>query len=186
MIPLFEGPFWFLRHGETVSNAARIIAGSTDTPLTDLGRRQAEAAAQIVADLPITAIYVSPLSRARETAAPIARKLDLPLVTIAGLAERRWGDWEGQPHGGLDRAATPPGAGESPDGFSRRVLAALASIAGGGLPLIVAHSGVGRVLRQHLLGEDSAASLPNAQPLFFRPTDSGWVIAHLGSGAICI
>jgi probable phosphoglycerate mutase len=180
VIPLFEGPFWFLRHGETVSNAARIIAGSTDTPLTDLGRRQAEAAAQVIADLPITAIYVSPLSRARETAAPIARKLDLPLVTIPGLAERRWGDWEGQPHGVLDRAATPPGAGESPDVFSLRVLAALASITGGGLPLIVAHSGIGRVLRQQLLGGDSIASLPNAQPLLFTPTETGWSLLQSG------
>ncbi|MDP2085711.1 MAG: extracellular solute-binding protein [Gemmobacter sp.] len=49
MIPLLHHPFWFLRHGETVANAADVIAGSTDSPLTAQGQQQADQAALPVA-----------------------------------------------------------------------------------------------------------------------------------------
>ena len=48
-IALFTRPFYFLRHGETDLNARGIIAGSVDTELTDLGRRQALEAAEALA-----------------------------------------------------------------------------------------------------------------------------------------
>ena len=44
-IELFKRPFYYLRHGETESNAAFLIAGSLDVDLTPLGRKQAQAAA---------------------------------------------------------------------------------------------------------------------------------------------
>jgi broad specificity phosphatase PhoE len=67
---------FFLRHGESRSNAA---SGTVALPeeegdrLSDLGRRQAEAAAELIAaELDISRIVCSPMGRARETAAPIA------------------------------------------------------------------------------------------------------------------
>jgi len=174
MIPLFSVPFWFLRHGETEANAADLIAGATDSPLTAQGVAQAKAAAERLTAWPLTAIYSSPLSRARDTADAVARKLGLPVTVIDGLAERRWGAWEGQPRSILVRNAIPPGGGEGPDVFRARVLQALATIPAAGLPLVVAHSGVGRVLREQLLGADVATPLENGRPVRFQPQGKVW------------
>lgn len=59
--------FYMIRHGETEANAAQIMAGSMDTPLTENGITQAKEAAKIVEALNIKpqAIVHSHLSRAR-------------------------------------------------------------------------------------------------------------------------
>ena len=93
---LFTRPFYFVRHGETETNAAGLIAGSLDVVLTARGREQAFAAGEALSSEPITAIYVSPLKRARETAEPIAARFHLPLIILDDLAERRWGALEGR------------------------------------------------------------------------------------------
>src|SRR5687768_2128817 len=89
---LFTRPFYYLRHGETEANASRIIAGSLDVDLTPLGREQAQAAARALSREPITAVYSSPLRRARETAEPVAEALALPIILIGEIAERNWGE----------------------------------------------------------------------------------------------
>ena len=61
-----------VRHGESTGNAAGLLLGRTDAPLTDRGRRQAAALAPLVAGA--TRVIASPLRRAVET----ARALDLP------------------------------------------------------------------------------------------------------------
>ena len=114
------------------------------------------------------------VARARETAEAVSRKLRCPITVLGGLAERHWGDWEGQPRSILVRAAEPPGGGEGPDVFLARVLEALAAIPAGGLPLVVAHSGVARVLREQLLGADVATPLENGRPVRFQPQGKGW------------
>src|SRR5207247_696469 len=74
--------------------------------LDDEGRRQADAAAQRLAKLPrIDAVYSSPLERARETAAPIARARGLSVRTERGLLEIDVGAWAGLK---LDRARKKP------------------------------------------------------------------------------
>ena len=65
--------------------------------LNDDGRAQAEALADRLRDLPISAIYSSPLERTVETAGPLARVKGLPVQTREGLGEVRYGDWTGQP-----------------------------------------------------------------------------------------
>ena len=35
-----------VRHGETIANKAQLVLGTSDEPLTDVGRNQAKAAAQ--------------------------------------------------------------------------------------------------------------------------------------------
>ena len=60
---------------------------AADPGLTELGRRQAERVAEALRDVPIAALCVSPLRRARETAAPLAAALDLRPEVLPGLAE---------------------------------------------------------------------------------------------------
>lgn len=59
--------------------------------LTDLGRRQAEAAAQRLAGEGISRIFASPMGRAKQTAAATARKLGLPVVVLDYMHEITWG-----------------------------------------------------------------------------------------------
>jgi probable phosphoglycerate mutase len=84
-----------LRHGQTHGNTA----GALDTavpglPLTDLGLRQAEAAARALADRGVEEIYVSTLLRTHQTAAPLAERLGLETRELDGLREIAAGDFE--------------------------------------------------------------------------------------------
>ncbi len=65
--------FYFVRHGESESNAGGRIQGHTDSPLSDLGRMHAQAAGRWFADRRVDVVLTSPLSRACETAREIAR-----------------------------------------------------------------------------------------------------------------
>ncbi|WP_230670554.1 histidine phosphatase family protein [Rathayibacter sp. Leaf248] len=97
-----------VRHGQTDWNAARRIQGASDIPLNDTGRSQARAAARILGEREWDAVVASPLQRAYETGAVIARGLGLdePLV-VPGLAERAYGEAEGMT--GDDLRALFPG-----------------------------------------------------------------------------
>jgi probable phosphoglycerate mutase len=84
-----------LRHGQTHGNTA----GALDTAvpglhLTDLGHRQAEAAARALAGRGIEQIYVSTLTRTHQTAAPLASVLGLEPRELDGLREIAAGDFE--------------------------------------------------------------------------------------------
>jgi probable phosphoglycerate mutase len=177
-IALFERPFYFVRHGETQTNAAGLITGSLDIELTPRGREQALTAAQALAGEPITGVYSSPLKRARETAEPIAARLRVPLHFDERLAERNWGALEGRPRASRMRGETPAGA-ETPQAFSARVHTALAAI-DDPVPLIVAHSGIFRVLCATLRIVDVAMPVSNALPQRFVPlADGGWRVEQL-------
>ena len=179
-IALFQRPFYFLRHGETETNAQRLVAGSLDTELTPVGRQQALDAAAILAKEPISAVYSSPLRRARDTAIPVAERLELQVIIIAELAERSWGVLEGQPRGSRMRGVTPKGA-ESSRAFAQRILCALAKIESE-TPLIVGHSGVFRVLCRTLAIVETEAPIANALPLRFEPLqDKGWKLTQLNT-----
>ena len=167
-MPLFAGPFYFVRHGETESNVLGIVAGSTDVPLTARGRTQALAAAATLKAAGVTAVYSSSLLRARDTAHCIADALGLPVVIIPELAERNWGELEGKPRGLRRRGIVPAGA-DTPHEFLQRILRGLRKIDGGGVPLIVAHSGVFRVLSRILGIAETAEPVTNAQPVRFVP-----------------
>lgn len=171
-IGLFRRPFYYLRHGETESNANQLIAGSLDVHLTDLGREQARTAAAALANVPITGVYSSPLRRARETAQPVAEALKLPVTIIEEIAERNWGELEGQPRHLAVRGMTPPG-GEPTENFAKRVLSGFARI-DAQVPLIVAHSGVFRVLCVTLDIVRTEGPIHNALPLRFSPVSGGW------------
>lgn len=175
---LFQGPFIFLRHGETETNRLGLTAGMTDVALTSNGVRQAKSAGAALAGMGVDAIYSSPLRRSAATAECVARRLRLPVVTIPELAERNWGVQEGLPRETRDRAAKPEG-GESLEEFTARTLNGLAKIPRSALPLIVAHSGTVRVICAQL-GIAIGSQLENCCPMRFSPPRApgeGWRMA---------
>src|SRR5262245_41852100 len=84
-----------LRHGATALSAQDRFSGSSDPPLSDEGRALAEAAARRLAGEPIVAAYSSPMRRAAETAAIVARGPGVGVVADAALREIDHGRWEG-------------------------------------------------------------------------------------------
>ena len=85
-----------LRHGQTELSAQRRYSGRGDPALTDLGRRQADAAAEYVARRGgIAAVVTSPLQRAYDTAAAAAKALGADVVVDDDLIETDFGAWEG-------------------------------------------------------------------------------------------
>ena len=85
----------FLRHGQTDANLNQRIQGAIDVPLNATGRAQAAAAAKEVALLEPSRIFTSDLSRARETAAQVAKLTGVSVVADSRLRERNYGPWEG-------------------------------------------------------------------------------------------
>ncbi|MBA3892445.1 MAG: histidine phosphatase family protein [Gemmatimonadales bacterium] len=66
---------------------------SAGVSLNAIGVRQAEDLADRLKLLPIAAVYSSPMERARETAAPLAGRLNLPVRIASGLNELDFGAW---------------------------------------------------------------------------------------------
>ena len=86
---------WFLvRHGETDWNVDGRAQGQMQVPLNDKGLAQAEAIATRLRPMRFTDVYASDLRRVTQTAEPIMRGRDVPLVTLPALRERGFGEWE--------------------------------------------------------------------------------------------
>ena len=81
-----------LRHGQSEFNlhftATRKDPGLIDPALTELGQQQAQQAADALAGEGITRIVASPYTRALQTAAPLARRLGLPVLVNVAVRER--------------------------------------------------------------------------------------------------
>jgi probable phosphoglycerate mutase len=103
--------FVILRHGETEWNVASRIQGHTDSELTALGRRQAEALGQRMVSETFDVLVSSDLGRAYNTAGSVASRTGHPIVKDARLRERCFGVAEGLTYGELDH--------QYPDAFSR-------------------------------------------------------------------
>lgn len=130
---------FLIRHAQTLWNRDRRYQGWQDSPLSDVGRAQAEAVARALAKEPLKAVYASTLGRARETAEAIAAPHGLSVRPEADFREMAFGEWEGlcfddckaqdpdryrlwaeEPH-----RFVPPGEGETLDAVRTRVLAGL-------------------------------------------------------------
>ncbi len=97
-----------LRHGQTEYNAGSRMQGQLDTDLTDLGRAQAVAAAEVLAKRQPLLIVSSDLRRAYDTAVALHERTALPVHVDTRLRETHLGDWQGLTHHEVDAAA--PGA----------------------------------------------------------------------------
>lgn len=84
-----------VRHGETVWHDENRYAGTTEVALSPRGHEQAEGLAAWARSAGLAAIWVSPLSRARATAAPAARVSGLELRVDRRLRELDFGRGEG-------------------------------------------------------------------------------------------
>ena len=84
-----------IRHGETIWQAEHRYAGSIDIPLGPRGLEQAERLANWASSADLAAIWVSPLLRARETAAPSERMTGLTARVDSRLREIHFGRGEG-------------------------------------------------------------------------------------------
>lgn len=87
-----------MRHGQIRANVAGRWHGSTDSPLTWRGRRQAKRTARFLArNESVSAIYTSPLQRCRNTATAVGAALDVPVEVHPELREYAIGEWEDLP-----------------------------------------------------------------------------------------
>jgi probable phosphoglycerate mutase len=159
---------FLVRHGETVWHANNRYAGRTDVALTPRGRDQAEQLAAWATGAALDGLWCSSLSRARDTAAPVAAATGLELQVDARLCELDFGRAEGLTAADMGQAfpqalaafqADPVAhhlpEGEDPRAALARGLACLEAIAGAqpdGRVLVVAHTTLIRLVLCHLLG----------------------------------
>jgi probable phosphoglycerate mutase len=85
----------FTRHGQTAVNAAGRLQGRLDEPLSELGADQARRLGELFATEPVARVVSSPLTRARDTAAAIAKVHGLTVETDDRLIELDYGAWDG-------------------------------------------------------------------------------------------
>jgi broad specificity phosphatase PhoE len=132
--------FYFIRHAE--KNAPEsVLSGRTDiVHLTEHGRRQAEALAAQLAELPLAQVFSSPARRARETAAPLVKTGKFPLQISAAFHEVDFGAWTNISFERLERdprwlayntyrGVTPIPGGESIRQVQRRFVSQVREIA---------------------------------------------------------
>lgn len=97
-----------LRHGQTDFNAISRMQGQLDSDLTDLGRAQAVAAAEVLAKRQPLLIVSSDLRRAYDTAVALGERTGLRVRIDTRLRETHLGEWQGLTHQQVDAGA--PGA----------------------------------------------------------------------------
>lgn len=168
-LPLGAREIILVRHGASASEIAEKLAYGdltlADPPLSPAGRTQAETVAERLKREPITHIFVTPLQRTQQTAAPLADLTGIAPIVIPDLREAYMGDWE---HEFYARAAAQdpllkrmlieesweviPNA-ERMDNFSARVRAGVGKVADalaeGSAAVAFVHGGtIGELCRQ--------------------------------------
>lgn len=176
-------PFYFLRHGETRETERGIVQGQNDTRLIAKGRQSAVKAANALEGLLLRSIHASPLKRAWETASILSILRGVPVFPVPGLMERNWGPYQGL-HKDLRPSEPSADSVEGREAFAKRVIAAMRSIDGPAPLVVVAHSGVFRVLCGHIgLSEKPAVTISSGMVLKFEPPEderAGWHLSVVG------
>lgn len=86
---------YLIRHGQSAGNAEGRFGGHGPTPLSELGKQQAEATAVALAKEGVNAIYSSDLFRAVQTAEPLSKLTGVPIIKNDAFRERNVGVLEG-------------------------------------------------------------------------------------------
>ncbi|MDB1830732.1 histidine phosphatase family protein [Collinsella aerofaciens] len=175
---------YLLRHGQTEFNVKKLVQGRCDSPLTDLGRQQAQAAAAwlkahgVVPDK----VASSPLGRAMATASLVACELlgpDAAVEPCEGIIERCYGTFEEGPHDALPTDVWDPGedlvpfGGEGSRALQERMVGTLTNLIGSeGIETLLAVSH-GSASRQFIKaaapeGFELPAKLPNCAIMIFN------------------
>ncbi len=155
-----------VRHATTAATGKRLGGWTPGVHLDEAGREQAQATAERLAALPVTAVYASPLERTQETAKAIAKPHGLRVRTRKAIGEVDYGEWTDKPLGQLRRRkawatiqATPsrvtfPG-GESIRGAQARAVDATEGLAAAHPEetiVVVSHADVIKAVVAHHLG----------------------------------
>lgn len=174
---------YLLRHGQTEFNVKKLVQGRCDSPLTDLGRKQAGmAAAWLKAhDVVPDKVVSSPLGRAMDTAQLVATELlgrDAAVEPCEGIIERSYGTFEEGPHDALPTDVWDPGedlipfGGEGSQALQTRMVSTLAHLMNtDGIETLLAVSH-GSASRQFIKaaapeGFELPAKLPNCAIMIF-------------------
>lgn len=179
---------YLLRHGQTEFNVKKLVQGRCDSPLTDLGRKQAGMAAAwlkahgVVPDKVVS----SPLGRAMATASLVATELlgaDADVEPCEGIIERCYGTFEEGPHDALPTDVWDPGGdlipfgGEGSRALQERMVGTLTNLIGSeGIETLLAVSH-GSASRQFIKatapeGFELPAKLPNCAIMIFSFEDA--------------
>lgn len=174
---------YLLRHGQTEFNVKKLVQGRCDSPLTDLGRKQAGMAAawlkahNVVPDKVVS----SPLGRAMDTASLVACELlgpDTAVEPCEGIIERGYGTFEEGPHDALPTDVWDPGedlipfGGEGSYALQERMVGTLTNLMGAeGIETLLAVSH-GSASRQFIKaaapeGFELPTKLPNCAIMIF-------------------
>jgi broad specificity phosphatase PhoE len=162
---------YLVRHGATEWNIDKRAQGMADVPLTKKGKEEAQIAREQLGNVPLDAVYSSDLSRAVETARPIAASHGLEVKVDPAFREIDQGEWTGlsvdeikerwpELWGPARHYSARPG-GESPMQVRDRALAGLRRVVEahpGDEVVIVSHGGTIRWLSAEALGYDDRRS----------------------------
>jgi broad specificity phosphatase PhoE len=177
---------YLIRHGATPASAAHpvIMQGRhMDSPLSEVGHRQAEEAGQFLSQWRMDKVYASPMVRAQQTATAVGRPHGLSPEPVEALIEADLGRWEGlnwdeikqrEPEEYERFVARPDvhgyGGGESISAVRERAIPALEDVMQrhlGGVVAIVSHRIVIRACVAYLIG------MPLAEARRLSPSTCG-------------
>jgi broad specificity phosphatase PhoE len=144
----------FIRHADTNATGTQLSGRTPDVHLSDRGRLELFRLQDQLSQIPIDAVYTSPLVRARETAAPIAVDHGLSVDIEDDLNEVDFGNWTGQTFDALStdaqwrlfnthRSSTAVPNGERAPDVQRRIVFLLTRLAGrhrSGIIALVSHA----------------------------------------------
>jgi probable phosphoglycerate mutase len=157
---------WFVRHAVTSHTGKKLSGWMEGIPLTDEGKVQAAATADVMQKIPLEAIYSSPLDRTIQTARAIARPHGLAVKSLRGIGEVEYGKWTNRSMKVLMRTKLWtkvqqwPSAARFPDGESIRevqvrALAAVEKVVEehpDGAVCCVSHGDVIKLVMAHYMG----------------------------------
>jgi 2,3-bisphosphoglycerate-dependent phosphoglycerate mutase len=186
---------YFVRHGETAHNASGLTMGQMDVPLNERGVAQAAQTAEWLRQFPVERIVSSDLSRAMETAAPLAGLMGLAVEPEPRLRELSFGLFEGRAIADCEREHpeivarwrsgdfdfAPPG-GETRRSLmerTRRVLTGLRDAPEGHIAIFT-HGGTLNAFHTHLVEDGNPSLRDHIHRVFRFHNASVSMAAHAG------